>query len=170
MSEAILKTVLSLCLPCLMLVAACDTSPTAQQGGGHTGAETTGPVTASSTVPGVFFPEQRPGGADMMSETRGELILDDEGCLRVRYRGGSSVILWPAGFRPDEAGGEVRVLDGRGRVVARVGEGVYMAGGGAPSPERLDEVVEERTARQLRERCPGAYWVAAPPVRAIRRG
>jgi hypothetical protein len=38
----------------------------------------------SSSASGVFFPRQRPENDTMISETRGGLILDDQGCLRVR--------------------------------------------------------------------------------------
>ncbi len=170
MSGQIFKAVLSLCLPCLMLVAACGTSPTVQQGGGHTGAETTGPVTASSTVPGVFLPTQKASvNSYLMASFRGELVLDREGCLRVRDEYGSLVPVWPAGFGVEASGGEVRLLNERGRVVARVGDDIEIGGGEAPPAERLAGV-NERTKRELQERCPGQYWLAAPDVDVIPQG
>jgi hypothetical protein len=66
-------------------------------------------------------------------------------------------------FKLDKADGEVRVLNSKGRVVARVGEAVYMGGG--ESPISGNEAVDERTKQELQERCPGRYWIAAPPVR-----
>ncbi len=154
-----------------MLVAACGTSPTAQQGGGHTGAETTGPVTASSkSVPGVFLPTQKASVYSyLMASFRGELVLDREGCLRVRDEYGTLVPVWPAGFGVEASGGEVRLLNERGRVVARVGDDIEIGGGEAPPAERLAGV-NERTKRELRERCPGQYWYASPNVDVIRQG
>ncbi len=88
----------------------------------------------------------------------------DEGCLRVRSGSGSHVVVWPAGFELDEEDGEeVRILDSEGRVVARVGEAVYMGGGESPISD--NEAVDERTKQQLQERCPGMYWISAPSVR-----
>ncbi len=126
------------------------------------------PAGASSSVPGVFFAAQRPGGAYMTSEIRGELLLDGDGCLRVRSAGGRDAVVWPAGFEPDIGGGEVRVLDGEGRTVARVGGAVYMGGGETGISD--NGAVDDRTERELRERCPGPYWIAAPPVSIPGRG
>jgi hypothetical protein len=136
-----------------LLVAACGAGQPAD----------TRPTEAPSTVPRVFFAERRPGGGDMLSEVRGELVLDGRGCLRVRSGGDSDAVVWPAGFEHNERGGEVRVLDRGGRVTARVGETISMGGG--ESAISGNGAVDERTERGLRERCPGTYWIAAPPVR-----
>ena len=139
---------------CDLLAAACGAGP-AQ----HANTPTT---TASSADPGVFFAERLPGGGDMLSEVRGKLIPDDRGCLRVRSVGGSYAVVWPAGFESDRGGGGVRVLDRGCRVAARGGKAVHMGGG--ESPISGNGAVDERTERELRERCPGTYWIAAPPV------
>ncbi len=79
----------------------------------------------------------------MLSEIRGELLLDERGCLRVRHQGGGSpVILWPSGFEAERSDAGVRVLDREGKVVARVGEAVYMGGGGTPI--RGNKAVDDR--------------------------
>lgn len=95
-----------------------------------------------------------------MSEIRGELVLDDRGCLRVRDGGTDSLVIWPAGFGVKRTDGEVRVIDGEGEVAARVGREIYAGGGMVPSTSAVGQ-----TRRVLRERCPGPYWIAAPPVR-----
>jgi len=66
----------------------------------------------------------------------GELILDERGCLRVKITADDPgyVPVWPPDFDLDVGNGEVRVLDGGGRVVAEVGEKVVM--GGASSGNR----------------------------------
>lgn len=136
------------------IVAACGADTSSQDLDGGATAET-----SSVGVPGVFFPKRSPGGVDMMSEIRGELILDDRGCLRVRSGGTDSLVIWPAGFGIERSGGRVRVIDGEGGIAARVGRNVYMGGGGAPPAN-----VAGLTRRELRERCPGPYWIAASSV------
>jgi hypothetical protein len=124
----------------------------------------------------VFFPkwtpEGRPGGLAVNS---GELVLDEKGCLRLPTReGGHSAIVpvWPPDFELKSSGGEIRVLNGRGRVVARVGERVLMGGNPLDGPIKARYLVGgQATARELRERCPGGYWVAAPDrMRVIPQG
>ncbi len=103
----------------------------------------------------------------MLAEIRGELILDERGCLRVRHQGGGSpVIVWPSGFEAERSDGGVRILDREGKVVAKVGEAVYMGGGGTPI--RGNKAVDDRTRRELLRRCPGSYWVAGSPVQMPR--
>lgn len=140
-------------------LAACgaNTSSQGPEGGAPVG---TTPETSSDGVPGVLFPGRPPGGVDMMSEIRGGLVLDGRGCLRVNSGGTDSVVIWPAGFGIEGSGRNVRVLDGEGEIVARVGRAIYM-GGGQASPVGVAGL----TRRELRERCPGPFWIAAPPVR-----
>jgi hypothetical protein len=120
---------------------------------------------SASSAAGVFFPEQRPvpiGTPD--SRESGELAVDGEGCLRIKAvaDGAGYVPLWPADFELD-GGAPMQVLNGNGRVVARVGEEVVM-GGGSVGRETLqeNEVLDERTKRTLFERCPGPYFLADP--------
>jgi hypothetical protein len=54
----------------------------------------------------------------MMAGYRGELVLDDEGCLRIEGQG-SVVPIWPSDYELDT---------GSDRIAARVGEEVYMSG------------------------------------------
>ena len=140
-----------------ILVAACGGGPGA--GGDET--------TASPRDAGVFFPRQRPGGEAMMSETSGELVLDDEGCLRVKTapKGPGATPVWPAGFELHKSGGEVSVVDEEGRVVARVGERVYV--GGDEIPRDQIELADERMRRELFERCPGDYWIVGSEVKML---
>ncbi|CAN5538127.1 hypothetical protein BH24ACT18_BH24ACT18_00780 [soil metagenome] len=76
------------------------------------------------------------GGLDAVPTAMGggELVLDDEGCLRMLLPGKGSesgwVPVWPPYFEPKTGGGRVRIVDERsGRVVAEVGKGVVMSGG-----------------------------------------
>ena len=125
------------------------------------------PESAAGRPPdtGVFFPEvSRPADSPLLI-ARGAFFLDEAGCLRVAdvtNRGERGYVpLWPPAYEletPDEG---VRVTDGKGRVVARVGERVFMGGGGIDR-ETLEEYgfLDERTMRELFERCPGDnYWM-----------
>jgi hypothetical protein len=104
-----------------------------------------------------------------MAETSGELVLDDEGCLRVKAtpKDPGTTPVWPAGYGLDATGGEVRILDEEGRVVAKVGERVYVGGGETPKDHVT--LADERTERELFERCPGEYWIVGSEVRMLRQ-
>jgi len=127
----------------------------------------------------IFFPEVRQeGGLDAVPTAMGggKLALDDEGCLRMLYgRGPESgwVPVWPPYFEVDTGGGRVRIVDERNdRVVAQVGKGVSM-GGGDISKQALREngILDERTWRELFERCPPgySYWIVGGGVRITQR-
>ncbi len=115
---------------------------------------------ASSPSPEVFFPQLRPnvsGGPD--AATGGKLALGEEGCLRVKSSADDSsgwVPIWPASYELVTRGEEIRILDGKGRVVAQVGKEVSIGGGEAGLQK---DFVKASMARELRERCPGTYWV-----------
>lgn len=101
-----------------------------------------------------------------VAKTRGELILDDDGCLRVRNAADRTdyVPVWPADFGVDREDREISSLDGKGHIVARVGEVVYMGGGELGRTLAGIRVVDEQAKRELRERCPGIYWLVGTGV------
>ena len=121
----------------------------------------------NSSAAGVFFPERRTGGEDVLAEIRGELILDYREGPRVRHDGTSSVIIWPTGFEAENADGEVSVLNGKGKIVALTGQAVYTGGGKTPLGD--NETADKQTLQELRKRCPGSYWVATSPIRMTRQ-
>ena len=116
-------------------------------------------TTASSPPVEVFFPKRREVNFGYDELQSGELVRDAAGCLRVRYKGGNVVPLWPPDLEPSVKGDEVRVLDGEGRVVARVGAKISMGGGGIREDALTGEILDQRTKRELLERCPGAYYL-----------
>ena len=121
-------------------------------------------VCATPEVPGVAFPRQGPVEGPrvvMQALLIGRLVLVD-GCLRIEsLHGGESMLpIWPPEFGLATEGEQIQVLDGEGRVVARVGEEVYMGGGGG-SAEGLAECVRE----QLPPACTGPYWIVGDGVR-----
>jgi hypothetical protein len=87
----------------------------------------------------------------------GEMILDGEGCLRVRAgaNGPTWVPVWPADYRLSTGTGAVRVKGPDDRTVAEVGKKASMGGG---EVGLQGDMVDRSTIRELRERCPGEYW------------
>ena len=121
-------------------------------------------ICATPDVAGLAFPRQGPveGPRVMMQALLiGELVLAD-GCLRIEsvHSTESLLPIWPPEFGLAAEGDGVQVLDGEGQVVARVGEEVYMGGGGG-SAARLAECVRE----QLPATCSGPYWIVGDGVR-----
>lgn len=128
------------------------------------------PTVVGNGVPGSgsdvahFFPTQkRTEGPRLTPEALavGELVADDGGCLRFGsgpYAG--SLPIWPPGYALRAEGGDVRVVDGRGQVVARVGDEVR-AGRGEDPGSSLEGVgyLDERSQRELPRRCPGPYFL-----------
>lgn len=82
----------------------------------------------------LWFPREeadhRRGRA--LKDALGEGVLTLAGrCLRLGGEDGA-VIIWPPGFTPHLSDGVVEIRDGEGRVVARAGDTVQMAGGQGP--------------------------------------
>ncbi len=50
--------------------------------------------------------------------------------------------VWPSGYEARVEGDEVRVVNGRGKTVARIGEGIRAGGGAVSSLEDLGAVEE----------------------------
>jgi hypothetical protein len=123
----------------------------------------------------VFFPQQRrPVGIGPAAGGVVKLVLDDDGCIRFKPlpKDPGLIPIWPAEFELDVRGGEIRILNGRGRVVAKVGQEVNMMGGeaGGSSLEGYN-IVDKRTKRELYERCRlRYYWFVTGNVYIPRRG
>ena len=89
----------------------------------------------------------------MEAELFGELTVLNR-CLRVNSfsRSNTSYLLvWPPDFRRGTERFGTQVLNGGGKVAARVGEEVFMGGGEVRYAHRLDEYVQ----RQLPANCTG---------------
>ena len=119
----------------------------------------------ASDAPDVFFPQVREGldgGPTAMAG--GRLVVDENGCLRFKLeKGGTQIPVWPASTRLETEDGRIRIKSGGGRTVAEVGKEVSVGGGQIGLPK---DVVSPRTARELRDRCPGDlgdYWIATNP-------
>lgn len=121
----------------------------------------------------VFFPQKKPADPDGLGASarlRGKLVVDEKGCLRIgpgRGRPGITPI-WPSYYRLSTKGGEIRVLDGEGKFVARVGGRIDTGGGMARYPDTTaplegGRVVSKQVARKVSRRCPGRYFFINPP-------
>ena len=85
-------------------------------------------------------------------------LSSKEGCLRVRTGDSSYVPIWPPGYSAVSKGGEVRVLDRSGQIVARVGREVRLAGGGITqtgAPKKYGRL------HAVTRACQGPYWVVS---------
>jgi hypothetical protein len=98
----------------------------------------------------IYFPRQAPTNVYLTALMEGTLILDSNGCLRVKVeQGDAPLVLWRYGFTLQVDGDRVEVQNDRGQAVARVGEPVRMGGGSAPN------LVDNRLSIAT---CPGPFW------------
>jgi hypothetical protein len=182
MSRRGFNAMLSLCF--LAVLAACGTGPAAE---GPATTRGTGSTTVASSQAAtteaapyetevfrgkeVFFPRRRTSGLGPSALGHGKLVVDDEGCIRMKPlpQDPGLVPIWPSDYELDTEGDKIQFLDGKGKIVAQIGEEVSM-GGGQVEVQRY--VVDARMARELRERCPGGgYWVVTEGfVRMPRQG
>lgn len=117
---------------------------------------------ASSNDSSVFFPKQEPAqGPRIVLEALvcGTLAAED-GCLRLKAPEGTSYLpIWPPDFELITGGDEVRVLDGEGRIVARVGSRIELGGGDMGTSVAGLASASDRLKRELHERCLGPFWL-----------
>ncbi len=118
----------------------------------------------------VFFPKHEEGEVPA-ALAGGRLALDDEGCIRLVTAGNGrgATLIWPPDYAARAEGGEIRILDEEGRVVARVGDEVRIGGGFIGKRRALEGVsgVKEQTKRVLIQRCPGEYFYAASYISPV---
>ena len=134
----------------LALLPACGSPPSAAPPDGRPSPEPS---------PAVFFPRQKPPINGYLTALLSGRLVADEGCLRVSSNKTrkSFLVVWLPDLRPSTAGGAIRVLDARGRVVARVGQRVSFGGGaieGARVPDDHTRFIEGLPAR-----CRGPWWI-----------
>jgi hypothetical protein len=121
-----------------LAIAACDAGSSAM---GSDTTRVTGPATtisfpgstnvSSSPEAEVFFPELKEAQLTPLLPLIGKLIVGRKGCIRGNDptfdQGDRGYIpLWPPQDELDADGDDARIPDGRGQIVARVGEEVNM--------------------------------------------
>lgn len=113
----------------------------------------------------------RPNEDYMTAAGGGKLVVDEEGCLRFGRRGDLPV--WPYEYSLTVKEGEMVILNGDGRVEARIGDRVEVGGGqvetGAGStPEAARRGFEERRRELgIPDKCRGSLWYVTPGLRVI---
>lgn len=88
-------------------------------------------TTTSYSQDGIFFPKQKnPRGAVMSTRGRGQLVLTDNECLRLKTVEGrrGSLLIWPPDYSLNTEGNRVRVINEKGQVAAVVGDYVEVGG------------------------------------------
>ncbi len=123
--------------------------------------------TSTSTDSGLFFPEHEAGPVPS-SVGRGKLMVDQAGCIRLETGAydTAATIIWPPDYALETEGGEILILDKEGQVVTQVGDQLTIGGGGIGDSLEGVSGVDERTRRELHERCPGSYFYAGEVVSA----
>lgn len=95
---------------------------------------------------------------------QGEVAADAAGCLRLQYPEGDEGVtaVWPEGYELRNASTSPRIVNAAGETVGTLGESFEFGGG---QVHELTEALGFTDAdRELAAaRCPGLYWVVAPP-------
>lgn len=172
---------LVLLLAVSMALAGCGGSTSQGDGTTKNRAATQGTVSAvSDRSSGLSFPRQPPSKNDGMAPsafTVGRLSVQD-GCIRVKYRDRDrgDLVVWPSGYSLSKRGGEILILNEKGKVAAQVGDKVRMGGGeitkseAGGTPEEAKRNYDEKRRRMgVPAQCPGPLWMASE-VRQVKRG
>lgn len=102
----------------------------------------------------------------MESVLSGELLLDND-CLRINDGYSNYLIIWPPGFSMRTEGEEIQVIDSNGKVVARVGDNIYVSGGEFPGEKAREYIEESIVGKPLPAGCPGPYWIVGAIVKTV---
>jgi hypothetical protein len=122
--------------------------------------------TASLAGSTIFFPRQKLIDGEwlrMTGEMTGKLVLVN-GCLRVApsNEGDSYLVVWGPSYSLSVENETIQIHDGAGRIVARVGEEMYMGGGRAPTLNYPS--VDRGLEKELPPECPGPYFIAGDVI------
>lgn len=173
--RALVKLALPALVTASLMGAACGAQPSAEGSSATPGpaAATAPETTAVSELGGdvVFLNQSESVDHIPTSMGGGELAVDGKGCLRMGPQGDrrpNFVPVWPPDYSLDAGGERMRILDGEGWVVARVGDEIRVGGGPASSLEAVVDV-DEQQGREIRERCPGSYFIVGEVLSARRR-
>ena len=109
----------------------------------------------------IAFPQHPQGSRDPSDQAliQGRLVERD-GCLWI----GDGLVIWPRDYSLDTSGERARVLNGEGRVAARVGD--YVTGGGGVAEGKGAAPALREQGVDLPPRCLGPYLIMGG-VRAV---
>ena len=90
---------------------------------------------------------------------RGSVVVDEAGCMRLDLEApDNATIVWPSGTTVWMRG-ETRILRNEfGREMLDIGERGRFSGGDAAALEELTDLTSEER-EDVRDRCPGPYWL-----------
>ncbi len=97
----------------------------------------------------------------------GQLILSDNGCLRLKAGEYTSLLIWPPNYSLNTEGNHVRVINENGQVAAEVGDEIQVGGGELSSLQV--EAIPESLRQQLPERCPPPYHAVGDEVTVLQK-
>jgi hypothetical protein len=106
-----------------------------------------------------YFPVQQTSGPSLTALTSGKLVLEN-GCIRLKWDGGSDLLIWPYGYSYRISGSLVEVVDDKGNMVARTGQCKQLGGGEVPS-------IEPYTGKPSPANCSGPYWLVGSGIKNL---
>ncbi|PCC68006.1 hypothetical protein SAMN02745121_04651 [Nannocystis exedens] len=113
------------------------------------------PPASAGSIP--VLPELRETSDVFMEALLSGTLIEQSGCLRVSPDGKQPghLLIWQPGYTARRAGDRVEVVDGTGKVVARVGEPLRTGGGHVS----LNEALRKQLKTPLDAACVGPYWL-----------
>ncbi len=125
-----------------------------------------------SSAEEILFARQPPedNGLYPSAATAGKLVAEDK-CLLMKHLDGigSHLPVWPHDYSLSTENGDIRLLDGEGRIAARLGDVVRVGGGeirqsqAGPKPEQARRnYQQQRRELNVPPSCPGPLWLVAP--------
>ncbi|WAS98006.1 hypothetical protein [Nannocystis punicea] len=152
-------------LSMIALVLAC--SAPAQEAGSRPAPTTPAPAPAPAPEPAAqppaaagsipVLPELRQASDAFMEALLSGTLIEQSGCLRVSPDGKQPghLLIWQPGYTARRTGEQLEVVDGTGKVVARVGEPLRTGGGQVPMSDEL----QKQLKAPLDAACVGPYWL-----------
>ena len=120
--------------------------------------------------PEVLFPQHgAPLGTDNGGRYYAGRLVLNEGCLRVEVPpdvngpGVSRLLIWPTGFALSAEDGDVRVMDGNGRITAHVGDHIRLS----RATVSYQEAQDQGLIQGLSEDCAGPHFLIGDEVTAF---
>ncbi|MCY1071391.1 hypothetical protein OV090_42000 [Nannocystis sp. RBIL2] len=113
------------------------------------------PPAAAGAVP--VLPELREASDAFMEALLSGTLIEQSGCLRVSPDGKElgHLLIWQPGYTARRTGDRVEIVDGAGKVVARVGEPLRTGGGQV----ELNDALRGQLKAPLDAACVGPYWL-----------
>jgi hypothetical protein len=85
-------------------------------------------------------------------------VVEQDGCIRLRTSDDARgrLLMWQPSHRVHRNGERIEIVDGKGKVIARVGESIDLGGGEMPA-------IENYLKSPIPPACTGPYWMVGEP-------